>query len=341
MASDDDTSAAGANLPLIGLLGAGRMGRGIALAFAFAGHDAVLIDIKERSDDEFERLRKEALAEIGAGLATMVQIGAMSHHDTVAVSGRIRIVGRAQAPEALERTDVLFEGVPETLDAKRTAFAYACLHLRRTAILASTTSTILSTELAELVDAPERFLNAHWLNPAFLVPIVELSPHAGTSEEVVRSLEAILRRLGKRPIRCGATPGYVVPRLQSMIMNEAARMVEDGVATPEAIDEAVRYGFGFRYTTIGALEFIDFGGLDILYNANRYLTGALGERYRLAPIVEAYMAQGRLGLRSGRGFYDYPGEDASARRTEVLRRQYRLLEFLEAAPQLDAARLTR
>jgi 3-hydroxybutyryl-CoA dehydrogenase len=324
-------------LPLIGLLGAGRMGRGIALAFAFAGHEAVLIDIKERTGPDADRLLEEAMDEIGAGLSTMVQIGALPQEETATVAQRIRVVSRKDAPEALKQTDILFEGVPETLEAKRTAFGYACQHLRRDAIVASTTSTILSTELASMVEAPQRFLNAHWLNPAFLIPVVELSPHPGSSEDVVRSLESTLRRLGKRPIRCGATPGYVVPRLQSLIMNEAARMVEDGVATAQAIDEAVRYGFGFRYTTIGAVEFIDFGGLDILYHANRYLTGALGERYRLAPIVERYMEQGRLGLRCGRGFYDYPGDDAGARRTEVLCRQYRLLEYLDAAPQLNAA----
>jgi 3-hydroxybutyryl-CoA dehydrogenase len=196
---------------------------------------------------------------------------------------------------------------------------------------------MLSSELADMVPGSRRFLNAHWLNPAFLIPIVELSPHKGTDETVVASLEETLRRLGKRPIRCAATPGYVVPRLQSMIMNEAARMVEDGVATPEAIDEAVRFGFGFRYTTIGAVEFIDFGGLDILYHANRYLTEALGERYLLAPIVERYMEEGRLGLRTGKGFYQYPPGDAEDRRTAVLQRQFQLLQYLDAAPKFNAA----
>lgn len=337
MASIEAPDAASAGLASIGLLGAGRMGRGIALAFAFAGHEAVLIDIKPRSDAAFALLHRQAQQEIAAGLATMVRIGALTQDQTQAVAARIRTVGLAQAPQALARTDVLFEGVPETLEAKREALAFASAHLRPTAIVASTTSTILSTELAAMVTAPERFLNAHWLNPAFLIPIVELSPHAGTSEAVVEALAAILRRLGKRPIRCAATPGYVVPRLQSLIMNEAARMVEDGVASAEAIDEAVRYGFGFRYTTVGAIEFIDFGGLDILYHANRYLTETLGERYRLAPIVERYMHEGRLGLRTGKGFYDYPGDDADARRTEVLQRQFQLLRFLGAAPRRDAA----
>lgn len=322
---------------LIGLLGAGRMGRGIAQAYAFGGHPVVLIDIKPRSPEALKRLKADAYAEIESGLSMMVRLGAMAQGDVARVMGRVGFAGLDEAPHALAHVDLLFEGVPETLDAKRPAFDYACRHLRSDAIVASTTSTILSSELAELVREPQRFLNAHWLNPAFLVPVVEVAPHPGTSAEVIDRLDALLRGIGKRPVRCAPTPGYVVPRLQSLIMNEAARMVEEGVATPEAIDEAIRYGFGFRYTTMGAVEFIDFGGLDILYHANRYLTGTLGERYRLAPVVERYMQEGRIGLKSGQGFLDHRGRDLGAYRYDVLDRQYRLLKYLDAAPRLDAA----
>lgn len=332
-----DLSAPVAAPPVIGLLGAGRMGRGIAIAFAFAGHEAVLIDVKPRSAPELDRLREAAFAEIERGLQTMVQIGALAQAARATVRDRIGFVGIDAAPAALARAEIVFEGVPETLEAKREAFAYAGRHMSPDSILASTTSTILSSELARFASSPRRYLNAHWLNPAFLVPLVELSPHPGTDEAVVARLREVLQRLGKRPVRCAATPGYIVPRLQSLIMNEAARMVEDGVATAEQIDEAVRYGFGFRYTTIGAVEFIDFGGLDILYHANRYLTQALGERYRLAPIVERYMAEGRLGLTAGRGFYDHGRQSPDERRAEVLKRQFELLQYLGAAPRLEAA----
>lgn len=321
----------------IGLLGAGRMGRGIAQAFAFAGYDAVLIDIKVRSRRQVEDLRRDALADIDSGVTAMIRLGAMAEADRERVLARISFAGLDEAPTALALTDVLFEGVPETLDAKRQAFAYACEHLRPDAVIASTTSTILSSDLAALVTHPQRFLNAHWLNPAFLVPVVEVSPHAATSTGTLEKLDDVLRSIGKRPVRCSASPGYIVPRLQSLIMNEAARMVEEGVASPEAIDEAIRFGFGFRYTTMGAVEFIDFGGLDILYHANRYLTATLGERYRLAPIVERYMEAGRIGMKSGQGFKDYRHENIEALRFQVLERQYQLLQYLDAAPRLDAS----
>lgn len=321
----------------IGLLGAGRMGRGIAQAFAFGGHEVHLIDIKSRSEEDLEKLRSEALAEIDAGISMMVQFGALDERDRTRIVERVSFAGRQDAPEAIRQVDVMFEGVPETVDAKRQAFDFACLYLQDDAVIASTTSTILSSELAALVRHPQRFVNAHWLNPAFLVPIVEISPHIGTSAHIVEKLDSILRGIGKRPVHCAAAPGYIVPRLQSLIMNEAARMVEEGVASPADIDAAIRFGFGFRYTTMGVIEFIDFGGLDTFYHANRYLTEALGERYRLAPIVERYMSEGRIGIKSGRGFIDYSDQDLAAYRFGVLSRQYKLLKFLDAAPRLDSA----
>ena len=147
------------------------------------------------------------------------------------------------------------------------------------------------------VDHPERFLNAHWLNPAYLVPLVELSPGAHTDPPSRRRLKALLEGIGKVPVVCAARPGYIVPRIQALAMNEAARMVEEGVASAEEIDKAIKYGFGFRFAVLGMLEFIDWGGGDILYYASRYLTQALGsERYAAPEIVERNMREGRIGL---------------------------------------------
>ena len=151
----------------------------------------------------------------------------------------------------------------------------------RQPIIASTTSTILVDDLSGAVEHPERFLNAHWLNPAFLVPLVEISPGAHTDPAITARVKALLEGIGKVPVVCAARPGYIVPRIQALAMNEAARMVEEGVASAEDIDKAINYGFGFRFAVLGMLEFIDWGGGDILYYASRYLDGALdNERYR-------------------------------------------------------------
>lgn len=231
------------------------------------------------------------------------------------------------AAEVLQRANVVFEGVPETLDAKREAFASICALASSQAILASTTSTILVSDLAPLASHPERVVNAHWLNPAYLIPLVELSAHAGTAPEVVARLRALLEDIGKVPVLCGPTPGYIVPRLQALVMNEAARMVEEGVASAEEIDKATRYGLGLRFAAIGVIEFIDFGGNDILFYASRYLSQALSrERYTAPAIVDRLMHERKLGHKTGEGFYDYRGRDVPAYRKDVLARTLAMLQ---------------
>lgn len=325
-------------LPVIGALGAGRMGRGIAHAFAFAGHEVVLIDAKARGAAKADSLRAQALDEIRASLAALAEAGAFAAHEIDPVLARVRFVAHEGAAAALAGIDVLFEGVPEVLEAKRGAFAFAVPRLRPDAIVASTTSTMLSTELAALVPGPQRFLNCHWLNPAYLIPLVEISPHAGTEPAVTARLRHILEAIGKKPVECRATPGFIVPRLQALVMNEAARMIEEGVATAEDVDRAIRYGFGPRYASMGVVEFIDFGGLDILYYASHYLARALGEpRFAPPEIVDRYMREGRKGLRDGKGFFDWGAVDAPAYRKEVLARQLSLLKHLGLAPTPGAA----
>lgn len=313
----------------IATLGAGRMGRGIATAFAYAGHEAWLVDAKQRAPQAAAALRREALAEIDASLAAMAQWGAFDDALRPAILRRVRFAARDAAADALARADVVFEGVPEVLDAKRDAFAFAAPHLRADALLASTTSSFLVTQLADFAPRPENFLNAHWLNPAHVIPLVELSAHPGTDPQASRAISALLERIGKVPVMCAATPGYIVPRLQSLLMNEAARMIEQGVASAEEIDRATRYGLGFRFANMGVVEFIDFGGNDILYYASRYLAQALEDsRYASPAIVDRHMREGRNGLRDGKGFHDFTGVDATGYRTRALERMLGMLAHI-------------
>ena len=318
---------------VVATLGAGRMGRGIAHAFAYAGHEVWLIDAKRRETGAARALEQDARREIEASLAMLAGLGVFDAALIPGMLSRVRFAARDAAPAVLTNIDVLFEGVPEVIEAKREAFAFACAHLRPDALLASTTSTMLSTELAGFVTHPERFLNAHWLNPAYLIPLVEISPHPGTDPAAMQRLSALLERIGKKPVLCRAAPGYIVPRLQALLMNEAARMVEEGVATPEDIDRAVRYGFGPRFASMGVVEFIDYGGLDILYYASHYLARALDDPRHAPPaIIDRYMAEGRAGLRAGKGFYDWSQVDAAAYRREVMQRQLKLMRQLELVP---------
>ncbi|CAN0503789.1 unnamed protein product, partial [Discosporangium mesarthrocarpum] len=207
---------------------------------------------------------------------------------------RITIYPLAAAADALSDAPLIFEGVPEILDAKERAFAIACEHAAPDAIIASTTSTMLVDELAAFVTGRERFLNAHWLNPAFLIPLVELSVGSETAPAVVDSLKETLEAVGKVPVVLKAKPGFVVPRIQSLAMSEAARAVEDGIAPAEEIDKAVRVGFGLRFAILGLIEFIDWGGNDILYYAGNYMKDAFeSDRFEVPAIAEQYMKEGR------------------------------------------------
>jgi 3-hydroxybutyryl-CoA dehydrogenase len=304
----------------IACLGAGRMGRGIAVVFAYAGHHVSLVDLKTRDSTSFETLSGDALNEVRTVLATLAGFGLFDPAAVETLMTRVSVVPEESAQATLSSASIIFEGVPEVLDLKRLALARASHLAGPTPIIASTTSTILVDDLSSSVAHPARFLNAHWLNPAFLVPLVELSPGKQTDAAVTARVKALLESVGKVPVVCAARPGYIVPRIQALAMNEAARMVEEGVASAEDIDKAVKYGFGFRFAVLGMLEFIDWGGGDILYYASRYLKDALGnERYAAPDIVERNMAEGRRGLRDGAGFLNYQGLDVDAYRGERLK----------------------
>ena len=313
--------------PRFAAVGAGRMGRGIAIAFAYAGHAIALVDLRIRSDEAWHTLQAQARAEIDASLLGLAQLGVMDEALVPAISSRVRIVRADAVADALGQAELVFEGVPETLEAKREAFAQINRYCRDDAILTSTTSSILVTQIAAFVHKPERFLNMHWLNPAYVIPVVELSCHAGTSAAVLQRTKSLMEQIGKLPVVCGATPGYIVPRLQALVMNEAARMIEEGAATAEEIDKATRYGLGLRFAALGVVEFIDFGGCDILHHASREMASSIDAgRYTAPAIVDRMVAEGRLGLKSGSGFYDYAGQDLAAYRRDVLARTLGMLQ---------------
>jgi 3-hydroxybutyryl-CoA dehydrogenase len=151
------------------------------------------------------------------------------------------------------------------------------------------------------------------------MPLVELSAGRSTRPDVVQALREFLEGTGKVTVLCAARPGYIVPRIQAFAMNEAARMVEEGVASAEEIDKAVKYGFGLRFAVLGLLEFIDWGGGYILYYASRHLIKALdNERYAAPEIVERNMREGHIGMKTGRGFLDYDKIDLESHRLERL-----------------------
>lgn len=318
--------------PII-VVGSGRMGRGIAQAYALADHDVVMIDLKPRTAHEFTRLVESVGESVALDLRLAADLGYLADDAINGVLRRIQTVQGAPGKRPPIDGSLVYEALPETLALKRTAFDWINRHVRKDAVVASTTSTLSIDELAVMVEKPERFLHAHWLNPAHLMPLVEVAVGKATTESAYQTLYDSLAGIGKVPVRCTASPGYIVPRIQALAMNEAARMVEEGVATSEDIDRAIRIGFGPRFAVLGLLEFIDWGGNDILFHASRHLARTLDEtRYRAPEIIQDNMMAGRNGLREGRGFYDYGAINPDAYRKQRLGQFLRLIHHLQLLP---------
>lgn len=321
----------------VAILGLGRMGRGIAEAYAFAGQRVLMVDAKPRDAEAFASLADEVRRELSEDLAFLASIGVGEAARAAEAMERVEIVDRATAEGLLDAVAIHFECVPETTEAKTSLFDWACRHAASDAVMASTSSTMAVDDLAALGSNPERFVNAHWLNPAMLMPLVEVARGTASSDAAVNRLVGSLEAIGKSPVVMKNSPGYIIPRIQALAMNEAARLAEEGVAPVEDIDKAIRLGFGIRYAVLGMIEFIDFGGNDILYYASDYLSKAVDAgRYAAPEIVSRNMHEGRNGLRDGAGFYDWSQTDAAAYRRERLGAFVQLLKALDLAPKQKA-----
>ena len=310
--------------PTIAVLGPGRIGRQIALAFALGGCPVRLVDVKDgRPAAEAARTLADARREIVRDVGLMVEERVIDEAEAAAVLGRIE---ERVGLDALKGCGFVQEALPESVPLKQAALARVSGVVDADAIVASGSSTISPSHVCDAVERPERFLVAHWLNPAHIIPLVDVVPGPRTAPATVERTLALLESLGKTPVRCGDSPGFIGPRLQVLLMNEAVRLVEEGVATPEDVDRAFKAGMGFRYASIGIFEFIDWGGVDILYRASRYMTEATGdERFRPARLVEEKMARNELGPKTGRGFFDYAGDRREAFETDKVRALLRRL----------------
>ena len=308
----------------VAVIGVGRIGRQIALAFAVGGWKVRVVDLKDRSGAEHEALFLDARREIARDLALMAEESIITADEVKAALGRIR---EQVGLEDLAGVEFVQEALPEIVELKRETFARITRAVDDGAIVASGSSTISPRHLVASVGRPERFVAVHWLNPAHIIPLVEVVAGPGTAEDTVTRTLALLEGLGKTPVRCGDSPGFIGPRLQVLLMNEAVRLVEEGVATPEDVDKAFKAGMGFRYGTIGIFEFIDWGGVDILHRASAFLTDALGDgRFRAARLVDEKIARNELGPKTGRGFFDYTGDRRDTFETAKVRALLRQLK---------------
>ena len=285
------------NVERIGVVGAGTMGAGIAQVAALGGYETRLHDpVPEALETGIDRLHR--------ALAKGAAKDLWSEDDAEAAGDR---VGAATSLADLGECDLIVEAAPEDLALKRRLFADLAAACGPDAILASNTSSLAVTDIAAEVPHRERVVGMHFFNPPALMKLVEIVATADSAPEALEATTEVGVRMGRTPIRAKDSPGFIANRLARPFTLESLRMLADGVADAATIDRVCRVGGGFR---MGPFELIDLIGLDVNLSVARsfYAQGGEPERWRPSPIQEGLVAEGRLGRKSGHGFYEY-GED--------------------------------
>ncbi len=290
--------------------GAGTMGTSLARVFAAAGIDVTLWN---RSEAGLERAGRT----IGRNPRTFDSGDRLNSKITATVK-----------EACFADAEFVIENITENMEAKKAFYRRIGPMLPDACIVTTNTSGLSVTELASAVEFPERFCGMHWINPADIIPLVEVISGDDTSEETARSVSDLAVRLGKKPIRTKDVPGFVLNRLQFALLREALHIVESGAAGTEDVDNAVKYGLGLRYACLGPFETADLGGLDVFCGIADYLFADLDAGKETPKMLRSLKESGFLGVKNGRGFYDYPGDRAARVVNERNRKLLALREVL-------------
>src|SRR5215475_11794512 len=269
------------------------MGRGIAHVAALGGYHTILEDILPAS------LRK-AESEIRANLDKGVELGKLERSAADAAFSRIQLVGSVE--EAAREADLVIEAVPEEMESKIEIFTLLDKISRPTTILASNTSSLSVTEIASVTYRAKKCAGMHFFNPVHKMKLLEIVRALETDDDTLEAVVEVGRRMGKEVVVIKESPGFVTSRINAMIGNEAFYMLQEGVASAQDIDKALKLGLNHP---MGPFELVDMVGLDTRLSILKFLHRTLGEKFRPCPLLEQYVAAGRLGRKSGRGVYEY------------------------------------
>ncbi|MGI9188783.1 MAG: 3-hydroxyacyl-CoA dehydrogenase family protein [Longimicrobiaceae bacterium] len=280
----------------VAVLGAGTMGHGIAQVCAMAGCGVSLYDPQPGQTDD-------ALSKIKANLDGGVERGKVSEEVQRSAVSNLRKA--ADLRDATEDADLVIEAAPERMEVKRQLFRDADADAPDDAILATNTSSLSVSEIAAVTERPERVIGLHFFNPVHIMKLLEVVRGEQTSDETLSACLDFAERIGKQPIVVTDTPGFASSRLGVVLGLEAMRMVEQGVASPEDIDRAMELGYNHP---MGPLRLTDLVGLDVRLGIAEYLHETLGgEQYRPPEILRRMVEEGKLGKKSGEGFYPWSG----------------------------------
>src|SRR5262244_4295957 len=277
------------------------MGRGIAHAAALGCYRTILEDILPNA------LRR-AETEIRANLDRAVEIGKVSATDAHAAFRRLEYAGSVD--EAARQADLVIEAVPEELESKIEIFTLLDKICRPTTILASNTSSLSLTEIASVTYRAKKIVGMHFFNPVHKMKLLEIVRALETDEDTLATAVEVGKQMGKEVVVIKESPGFITSRINAMIGNEAFYMLQEGIASAADIDKALKLGLNHP---MGPFELVDLVGLDTRLHILKFLHRTLGEKFRPCPLMEQYVAAGRLGRKSGRGVYDYlPAESTVA-----------------------------
>ena len=277
----------------IAVLGAGQMGNGITQVAACAGYEVTMIDIKQEFVDK-------GIATIDKSLSKLVSKERMSQED--ADAARSRISGATDRTAAAD-ADLVVEAIPEIPDLKFSTFAELDQICKEGAILASNTSSISINEIAASTNRPNRVIGMHFMNPVPIMKLIEVINGSDTDAEVTEAVIEASEKMGKIPLCCNDSPGFVSNRILCPMINEAILTLQDGVAEPEAIDGIMKLGMNHP---IGPLALSDLIGNDtVLHIMNVLHAGLADDKYAPAPLLIQMVEEGKLGRKTGQGFYSY------------------------------------
>lgn len=310
----------------IAVVGSGYMGGGIAQVLALAGHTVRIADVSaEIAASNRARLIAETEQFVADGLFPADAVSRVDAHLSAATS----------IEEAVADADFIEEAVPEKLEIKHATLRRISEAARQDAVIGSNTSTILIASLAEAVVGPERFLGVHFSNPAPFIPGVELIPHPTTNEHAIEVGEAVVAATGKQSARVKDSTGFVLNRLQYALFEEATKIADEGIASPDDIDTIVRTTFGFRLPFFGPFAIADMAGLDVYAFCFESLQTRWPERFATPPSLQQHVDAGELGTKSGAGYLEVPADrtpELVAYRNKAYVAMQKLLDELGPAP---------
>ncbi|MDH5105530.1 3-hydroxyacyl-CoA dehydrogenase family protein [Lentilactobacillus diolivorans] len=311
------------DIKTIANIGAGTMGHATALQFAMYGYHVYLLDTTQKAlNHGLDLIKHDLQTFLGANI-----VQADEETDILA-----RIIPTTDYQKAISKADFVIESIVEDLTVKQLVWQKVEQFASDETVFATNTSGLSPTAIQSKLHHPERVVVAHFWNPAQLMPLVEVVPGNLTNEATITLTTALMNHVGKHAIALKRESlGFVGNRIQLAVLREAFKIVKDGIADPAAVDDIIKYSLGRRWSLVGPIASADLGGLDVFKNISSYLYADLASEQETDPLLEKMVDEGRLGLKSGEGFFDWQGDKG---KEIVAQRDQKLLDMVKSDKKL-------